>query len=205
MFRKMMILAGAIWGIAAQAQLSGPLNGTVGPGMNTVTGDCWVNAGNTLTIQPGTTLFFAGHYSLTINSNATLHAVGTVQDSIVFTRQEPDSSCDWGGIRFAYGASSSSLLSYLVLEYARYHPTPNVNGGALYLQSSGITITHCTIANNSAQGGGGIYLNTNSVTISDCIFTDNSASQNGGGLQLKWCSNIIVNNCVFINNSSHGT
>ncbi len=189
----------------AQPQISGSLSGTLGPGSYTVVGDCWVEGTETLTIQPGTTFLFAGHYSIVVNAYGTLQAVGTAQDSIVFTHQESGTSYDWGGIRFAYGASSSSILSYCVLEYARYHPTPNVNGGALYLQSSGLTITHCTIANNSAQSGGGIYINTSSVTISDCVFANNYASQNGGGLQLKWSSNISVNNCVFVNNSSHGT
>ena len=189
----------------AQPQISGSLSGTLGPGSYVVVGDCWVDAANTLTIQPGTTFLFAGHYSFVINAYGTLLAVGTELDSIVFTHQYPGTSYDWGGFRFAYGASSSSIFSYCVLEYAKYHPIPNVNGGALYIQSSGITITHCTIANNSAQGGGGIYINTSSVTISDCVFANNSASQNGGGLQLKWSSNISVNNCVFFNNSSHGT
>jgi hypothetical protein len=191
--------------VTGYAQLSGPLSGTLGPGSYTVAGDCWVEGGDILTIQPGTTLLFAGNYNIVVNAYGELQAVGTELDSIVFTRQDPYPSCDWGGIRFAYGASSSSIFSYCVLEYARYHPTPNVNGGALYLQSSGITITHCTIANNSAQSGGGIYINTSSVTISNCVFANNYASQNGGGLQLKWSSNISVNNCVFVNNSSHGT
>ncbi len=204
MIRKAMILVGTIWGIAALAQLSGPLSGTLGPGSYTVLGNCWVNTGNTLTIQPGTTLIFTGHYSLTINSYGTLYAVGTVQDSIVFTRQNPDTSCDWSGIRFQYGSSSSSTLSFCLLEYARYNISPNHNGGALYIQGPGITITHCTIANNYATGGGGIYINVAPVTISDCIFINNS-SGNGGGLYIKWSSGVSVSDCIFARNSSTNT
>jgi len=197
----MLIMSSA--GIAQPPDtLSGPLSGTLGPGSYVVVGDCWVESYNTLTIQPGTSFLFAGHYNLVIETNGELQAVGTELDSIVFTRQYPDTSCDWGGIRFVYGASSSSILSYCVLEYA--HPAPNVNGGALYIQSQGITITHCTIANNSAKCGGGIYLNASSVTISDCVFANNSASQSGGGLHLKWSSNAMLSNCVFCNNASHG-
>jgi len=188
----------------AQPQISGPLSGTMGPGTYLVVGNCTVNGGQILILLPGTTFLFAGHYDLVVNTYGRLHAIGTAEDFIVFTRQNPDTACDWGGIRFPYG-SYADTLSYCRFEYATYHPTPNVNGGALFIQTAGMKVTHCTFANNAAQDGGGIYVNTSSGTISDCAFINNSASQNGGGLNLMWSSNITVSNCLFLNNASHGT
>ncbi|MHC4498879.1 MAG: right-handed parallel beta-helix repeat-containing protein [Planctomycetota bacterium] len=190
--------------VFAQPQISGPLSGTMGPGTYIVVGNCSVSAANTLTLEPGTTFLFAGHYNITINSYGTLHAVGTRQDSIVFTRQYPDTSCEWSGIRFEYGASANSILSYCRLEYAKHNVSPNHNGGALYIQGAAITISHCTIANNYATGGGGIYVNVSAITVSDCVFMNNS-SGNGGGLYIKWSSGVTVNNCIFARNSSTNT
>lgn len=189
----------------AQPQISGPLSGNMGPGDYLVVGDCSVNGGQTLTLMPGTRFLFTGHYTLRILSNGTLHAVGTEEDSIVFTHQNPDTSCDWSGIRFLYGANAASILSYCRVEYGRYHIYPENSGGGLYIQGAAITVSRCTFANNRNDYGGAMYINVSPMTISDCVFMDNVATQNGGALYLQWNSNATVNNCVFANNASAGT
>lgn len=188
----------------AQPQISGPLSGTLGPGAYLVVGDCSVNGGQTLTLRPGTTFLFAGHYSLRILAYGTLCAVGTDADSIVFTHQNPDTSCDWSGIRFLYGSYAASVISYCRIEYARYHLQAEGSGGGLSVQGPGMTISQCLISNNEATNGGGIWCNVAPVTISDCIFLDNSAV-NGGGLHLQWNANATVSNCVFAGNTATGT
>jgi hypothetical protein len=62
-------------------------------------------------------------------------------------------------------------------------------GGALFSNSSSITLANCCfVANESAQsgyphGGGGLYIKGLSVlTASDCEFTENGAAWGGGGL-----------------------
>lgn len=192
----------------AQPQISGPLSGTMGPGDFLVTGNCTINSGQTLTLQPGTRFLFTGHYSLKVNSGGTLHAVGTQQDSIVFTHQNSNPSCDWSGIRFLLWSSSTSILSYCRVEYAKYHVSPDISGGGVFIQTPGITVSHCTIANNTTGGttgsGGGIFVNAASVMISDCIIADNVA-YNGGGISLDYASGATVKNCLVISNTALGT
>ena len=186
----------------AQPTVHGSLSGTLGPGDYIVDGDCWVDAGNSLTIQPGTTLLFSGHYTFDIYGMLT--AVGTEQDSINFIRQFPTEACKHGGIRFHNGSSPNSILSYCWIDYAKNYSSPNYSGGAIYVQNVGITISNCTISNGYASTGGGIYATGSPLTINECIFFRNSAG-NGGGLYLYSSSGAQVSNSIFAKNASTST
>jgi len=186
----------------AQPTLQGALSGTLGPGTYNVVGNCTVNAGAVLTIQPGTRLQFTGHFSLKVYG--TLMAVGTAQDSIEFVRQYPNTTCEWGGIRFQSGASATSTVSYCLIEGARFQVYPDYNGGGLYTQNVGFTLSHSKIANCYSSSGGGIYVHAAPVTISDCIFLSNEAG-NGGGIYLYNCNGAQVRNTILAKNSSTST
>ncbi len=190
------------WVLSAQPTIQGSLSGSLGPGTYIVIGNCTVNTGNTLSIQPGTTFLFAGHYSFKIYG--TLSAVGTASDSIVFTRQNPSSTYEWSGIRFMSGAPNNSVLSYCKLEYGKYQVWPDYNGGAICTQNVTINVNHSLIANNYSSAGGGIYASGAAVNLSDCIFYSNSAG-NGGGIYLLNCNNSTVTNCLFAKNSATST
>jgi len=48
-----------------------------------------------------------------------------------------------------------------------------------------VTMTDCTISNNSAQYGGGICNRGGTVTMTDCTISDNTASKGGGGIRSR--------------------
>lgn len=202
LFTILLLLAFYPYVANAQPTLSGSLSGTLGPGSYIVVGNCTVDSGNTLTIQSGTTLLFSGHYSFKIYGELT--AVGTEQDSIVFVSQFPGWEYEWSGIRFMSGSSRNSILSYAYMENAKYHVWPEYNGGAVYVEANGITVTHCWIKNNYASAGGGIYVESASMTVSDCIIFGNEAG-NGGGMYINNSNGVTVNNSIFAKNSSTST
>jgi hypothetical protein len=81
----------------------------------TVTGDAIVEAGKTLTIDPGVVVKFNSGASLKISG--ILNASGTNISLITFTsNQTTPAAKDWGGIRFEPGSSGS--LSYAEIMYA---------------------------------------------------------------------------------------
>ncbi len=185
----------------AQPTLSGSISGTLGPGTYIVTGNCTVDAGNSLVIEPGTTFLFSGHYHIKVFGSMT--AEGTEQDSIIFTRQNPTSADEWAGIRYMNG-SSNCTLSYAYIEYAKNHVYPDYKGGAVYIEEDGVCITNCWMKNNYNSYGGGIYVLGATVNISDCVFFGNSAG-NGGGVYLYNSPDCNVKNSIFAKNSSTST
>ena len=78
-----------------------------------VTGDITIGRSKTLTIEPGVTVKFAGHFGLTVGYRGTLKAIGTVQDRIVFTA--PDAGEGWYGIRLI-NSGTDDILQYCTLE-----------------------------------------------------------------------------------------
>ena len=113
-----------------------------------------VNAGITLTIQPGVVVKFDPSRSLTING--TLTAVGTVVDSIVFTSIHDDNNragdtnangnttlpnpSDWFYLRFADASPDNSQLTFCDVRYAGAG-----SNGALSFDNSSHSITNCVI------------------------------------------------------------
>jgi hypothetical protein len=189
----------------AQPTIQGSLSGSLGPGAYIVAGNCTVDAGATLTVAPGTTFLFAGHYNLKVTG--TLNAVGTAADSILFVRQFQTAACEWSGLRFMAGAMANSVVSYALFEGARYQVWPDYYGGALFIGAP-VNITHCYIDNCYSSSGGGAYIanvNSGTVNISDCIIMNCSAG-NGGGLYVYF-SNAVVNiiNCAIARNTSTST
>jgi len=100
------------------------------------------------------------------------------------------------GVVYGYKFYNCSFVS----NYCSIIP-PNIGGrGTVKLVTGGI-VTNCIFKNNyNSMIGGGIYANPfTSLRISGCRFEGNT-SANGGGCGL-YGNNLIVSNCVFINNS----
>jgi hypothetical protein len=189
--------------VLGQSTIHGNLSGTLGPGTYMVDGDCQVQAGQSLTISPGTTFLHTGHY--TWNIYGLLHAVGTASSPIIFTHESPNMSNKWAGIRFQQGASSSSILEWCHLVWSQNVPEPNSQGGAIYSDLVPITVRNCLVDHCNAADGGGIYLNgANNSVIDSCTFTNNLAN-GGGGIQLNSCSNVQISNCRIGSNSATST
>jgi len=182
------------------SQLSGPLWGTLNADYYCVVGDIWVNSGDLLTLQPGTTFRFDGPYSFKIYG--TLSAIGTASNSIVFTTEQTGEN-RWRGLRFEGWGSSGSALDYCLIEkgYARGE-WPNDCGGGVYCDNSSPSFTSCTLSGNSAHYGGGVYCDNSSPTLFNCALSDNSASSHGGGAFCDNYSSPTLFNCTLSGNSA---
>ena len=91
----------------AQESLSGPLAGTLEPGVYDVTGDISVEAGDTLRILPPASLRFS--FSRGLEVRGCLQAVGTPADSIFF---ESGNATEWDGLLVDYAESDTSLFEH---------------------------------------------------------------------------------------------
>ena len=175
--------------------LSGNLSGTLGPGTYNVVGNCMVQSGVTLTIQPGTTFQFNGNYNWTIYGQ--IDAVGTETQPIAFMSQ----GASWGGLKFNPGASTNTVLEYCTIEngYAS-------SGGGMYIANGGITLRNCEITNCQATSGGGIFAQsgTAALVIDGCYIANNTAG-NGGGMYFNVCNGSVVKNSEIAYNSSTNT
>ena len=194
-----IIAAVLLLAFTANAQLIGPLSGTIGPGDTLVTGDIWVDEGDSLTILPETNLLFNGYYEFDINGY--LSAMGTEDDSIKF---KPNTGiANWGGIDFNDSANDDSRLEYCSITGGLASGSyPDNCGGGIGCYSSSPTIENCSISGNSSESnGGGIYCYDNSnLIISYCTISGNASENRGGGI---YCtdSSPIINHCTINNNS----
>jgi len=161
-------------------------------------------AGTGLKIEPGVTILFDGNYIFEVTGK--LMAVGTEQDSIVFTKNAGSSG--WKGIFFNISLPGSEL------EYCRIEGSTN---RGIYIDGSTPIIRNCTIRNNSISGlnnisGGEIYTNT-PLTILNCIISNNTVTANGSGTNGGFSSGggifasapLILKDCTVSNNTATTT
>jgi len=184
-------------------EVEGDISGTWTPANSPyfVVGELRVAPGSTLSIEPGCYIDFRGHYKLIVDTSATLVAIGTETDSIVFTTA--DTSNGWHGIRF-YSVSGSSQLSYCRIEYGNATGSGEDGyGGAVYCNNSSPTISHNTISNNSAGKGGGICCEYSSPAIRGNTISNNLASD-GGGILCDYSSPAISGNIITGNSAIFG-
>ena len=177
-------------------------------------GDLEIPNDSTLTIEPGVTIEFQGHYKLNVEGR--LLAVGTESDTIVFTINDttgfsnidiPDGG--WHGITFNPSAGNdSSMIIYCKLQYGKaVGPNWQDNeGGAIRVYNfSKLIISNCLIDKNIAHGGdysgGGAVLiaQFSNIIILDCIISNNS-SLNGGGIMIPGYATPSIINCTITNN-----
>jgi hypothetical protein len=148
---------------------------TPGAGPYRVTGSITVNSPNTLTIQPGTTVFLNSGVSLNIANGARLIAEGTPNAGIRF-QTSPGPSNRWGGIVInGSGSSPESRVAYSHVE-GNNNTAIDVSGAAavidhvtfgttdrryLDLDAASFVVSHChfptaTAAMEPVHGAGGI-------------------------------------------------
>ncbi|MCF8403929.1 MAG: C10 family peptidase [Bacteroidales bacterium] len=164
----------------------------------------------TLTIEPGTEIYFAGRYRIHVFGQ--LEALGTIADSIIISSEL--AHIGWQGIRFYQTdilASDSSRIINCVLKQGKGKETVvngfgGIKGGAIYCEkSSRVRISNSSIVNNSAEYGGGIACYDSShVSIKNCVIANDAAIM-GGGIYLS-TSNAVLSNNIIQNNecSSNG-
>lgn len=124
-----------------------------------VTANVTVNAGASLTIQPGTTVYFASGTRLTVNG--LLNAVGTDMQRITFTR-DPAGTTTWNGIYFSNTAQANKL-AYADIEYA------GVGGPDTQIASSTVDVDH-VMWNHVGSGQRIVDITGNpNFSITNCI------------------------------------
>jgi flagellar hook assembly protein FlgD len=153
---------------ATETPVSGNVSGTwnLAGSPYIVTGNVTIQAGNTLTIEPGVDVKFNSQKRMTVDG--TIDAEGTSGSRITFTsNQSPPAAGDWGRIIFSSN-NTGCVLAYVTVEYA---------DTAIDLTTGSPSIQHSEIRNNNY----GIYLHKLSSsyptpTIAYSSFHNNSAS-----------------------------
>ncbi len=174
-----------------------------------------IDAGVTLTIEPGVQVRF--HDDIYFYAYGTIKAIGTENDSIVFTiDRNAGSAGEWGGLKLMGDNSTANQLIYCRIEYGDADttdlsaPAALNNGGGIFCApgiSATTEIKHCTIQNNSAyQAGGGIFV-YGSPTIEATSFHNNVAGLFGGAIAIQgniagYASPVIQNNLIYTNSAS---
>ncbi len=178
-----------------------------------VTGDIQIPRGKTLTIEPGVTVKFAGHFRFTVGYRGTLRAIGTEQDRILFTAS--DKKEGWYGIRLVNTAADDTL-QYCTLEYAKKPYATgggvlDLYGGAILCYSSwdddpgfplasSPRIESCRLTHNHALTGGAIACleGAKAVIVKNTIL-DNTADYYGAGIAVYNAEGTIANNVIARN------
>ena len=155
-----------------------------------VTGDVRIEAGATVTLEPGAVVMFAGNSNLRIDvgtsSAGALLADGGepgVGDQVVFTRFQdvggPTPSGHYRGIRFgANNISSVTMIRNAVIEFGGRRNTATEHGAAEILASSAPTIMDSIVRESLNYG---VYAQTGAGTDVVAWFDRNQLTANGRG------------------------
>jgi uncharacterized repeat protein (TIGR02543 family) len=174
-----------------------------------VTGDLLINPNVTLTIKPGTIIQFLTHNWLNVSPTARILAIGTANDSIIFTALNPVTG--WCGLRFFHltpeQPTDSSIISFCRFEYGKAN-LGNIDhgdrGGAILLfNKSTIRVSNCNFLNNYAsRSGGAIFVGFCAPNIVNNRFANNSAKNYGGAFYCYKSSARFINNLVIKNSTT---
>ena len=201
--------------------VSGAVSGTWTAALSPrfVMGDIFVPSNDSLVIEPGVDVIFMGPYKFSVPSGALLRAVGTQQDSILFTADNP--TLGWQGLRFT-NASANCRLEYCHITRGKAMASGYQTGGGIKSSCTSLTISHCLIDScyalgngggicggglavlsytdilgNTAEGYGGGIHNPGYAIISYCNISGNTAALSGGGID---SGNPVIDHCIISNN-----
>jgi len=194
--------------------VSGPVYGvwTTSGNPYNVMDTIFVPQDSTLIIEPGVQIIFMGTYTFEVFPYATLRAIGTEQDSILFTAN--NQSLGWKGIRF-FNSSSKSRFEYCRFEYGKqvgYEWWFWGGGGAIICDRTSPTISHCLFINNTVSNMGGAILcdNFSNPVIADNVFINNTAyhpdrdGYGGAICCIGWSAPLICGNTFTDNVGNRG-
>ncbi|RLD90187.1 MAG: hypothetical protein DRJ09_04965, partial [Bacteroidetes bacterium] len=180
-----------------------------------ITGDVTIDSNVTLTVLPGTFVHVLGHYA--IFSYGSIHAIGTINDSVVFTHSDTlyhnslsTTKGGWNGIRLlSSGNNDTSIFEYCIISNGKAvvpgTPLEDTNqfnrGGNIYAENINcLTIKHCLIENGlSKSDGGGIYIKKANYMLVDSnnFFNNRVYYSRGGGACITKVKDLTVSNCMF--------
>jgi PKD repeat protein len=110
--------------------------------------DVHVNDGDTLIIEPGTTVKFMDRYMIVVRG--ILLAQGTESDSILFTYDltNPDED-EWQSVQFNGSQSSGSIMSFCLFEYA-FVPVSCLNNANILISDNTFRYSHTGVITHFA-------------------------------------------------------
>jgi predicted outer membrane repeat protein len=195
---SLLLLCVNVW-VLAEERVSGTIAGQTWSKAKSpylVIGDIKVAS---LNIEPGVSVVFTGNYAFEITG--VLRAIGSAQDSILFTTTVADSG--WGGIFFNQ-VPPGSELSFCKIEHSRNSGIRLHDASPM---SSNLVIKNCLIQKNTAPTkGGGIYA-IGLLSLVQCTILDNSISSRiypgtaehmGGGIYVE--GSLKMDDCTVASN-----
>lgn len=214
--KNLFLLSLLLTSFIAQAQtitVSGPQSGVWEADTILVADDVVVQ--ESLNIAAGTTIVFDGFYSICVNEDATLNALGTENDSIIFTVTDTtgfhifnSGRGGWNGIRLENAGPSS--FDYCRFQFGKAALDRDQDGGALRIfGSNNVEIKHSTLfCNFSREHGGALSAIDSKVVMSDCKVNNNQTyseidtiyAMYGGGLRFLKCEVDITGTDFRYNN-----
>lgn len=177
--------------------LEGTLSITDSPFL--ITGNINVSVGDTLTIEPGVTLFFNKNTSLNVQGN--IIAEGTKDLPILFSAYSYNDG--WSGIKVE-NRYAKAEFKFCVVEDVYLTKEGQDKYGALAVINSLAVIKNCIFRYNYTPYGGGLCLITSNVIIVNNIIRNNDTNIFGAAMYIEGSAVSIINNTI-INNLSYGT
>ncbi len=146
----------------------------------------YINSGEVLTIDAGTTVYFHGYYHIIVEGS--VQAQGTESEPILFTRsdtlglhQTDIAEGGWNGIRFTNQAEIDttvvSVFEHCIFEHSKASLTDFKNGGAISIIGlHNVVIRNSVFRNNYCyRKGGALYLEGNHALLEYNHFYNNTA------------------------------
>lgn len=178
-----------------------------------VTGD--VKIQDSLRIQAGTIVLFDNYYCIKVENGASLTAMGTESDSILFTVADTTGFYafnvgrgGWNGIRM--DKAGKAKFDYCRFQYGKAALDDDQDGGALRIfDCRDVEIGHSTLfCNFSREHGGALNAENSKVVIHDCMVDNNLTYTKldtvyfmyGGGLRFLKCEVDITDTDFRYNN-----
>jgi hypothetical protein len=179
-----------------------------------INGNITIPDEQTLTIEPGVTVIFKEACKLDVQG--CLMAVGTREDTITFTAEDP--SAGWHAIKFRNtpAINDTSKIVFCKIEYGKLDQGGDLDrcGGAVFaLYVSKLIISNCLLQNNRVYNtgnmysgsGGAISLDHASPIISNNrIINNTSYNHVAGGIICYYSDPIISNNVIVKNTADYG-
>jgi hypothetical protein len=172
-------------------ELSGPLAGTLRPGLYHVVDNVWVAPGDTLRILPPADLRFDHGTNLEVNGRLT--APGVPGDSIRFLPW----GTTWNGLVLT-DAEGRSRLAYCRISGAAL--------GGIFCNNSALDLSNVDLAANTGTLGGGVRANLADLVVVDCRIRSNVATHLSGcgGVHLSG-SVAVFDGCEIRDNQATGS
>jgi len=145
-------------------QISGAVTWTAAGGPYQVTSTVTVGNGASLTIQPGTTVYFATGAGITVTGTGVLHAEGTESQHIRFT--SIPGGGNWGALDFI-NASQESRLAFVDIDSCG-GTTVSGHNAKIHVNNSKVFFDHLVFANTPAVQY--ISFDNSSFIVQNCVF-----------------------------------